>query len=126
MKNPDDPTKAINTRLLRRMQRAILKWPAHFNINRWGGGFRWTPQTKTAPDCGMAACLAGWAVALGRPGGITRQIHIYGTAVTVLGLTHPQATDLFSSVGSRYGPAFSPRQAVARIDRFLAAMRKPG
>ena len=56
MKNPEDARKPINARLLRRVQRAILKWPKSFDINDWGSNFEFHTG-KRAPDCGTEK---GW------------------------------------------------------------------
>lgn len=42
--------KSINTRLLRRIQKQILKEPRRFLMHRW--------------FCDTAACIGGWAIAL--------------------------------------------------------------
>lgn len=53
-----------NISLLRRIQKAILKYPDQFNMNWW---FQEADSRGQTPGrCGTAACIAGWGVALSR------------------------------------------------------------
>lgn len=48
----------MNVKLLKRIQRAIKRRPAQFNMDRWFS------QHPNVPHCGTTACLAGWALTL--------------------------------------------------------------
>jgi hypothetical protein len=52
----------MNVRLLRRIQRQILKEPKQFWMDAYFSSLmRWE-----IPNCGTTACIAGWATALGK------------------------------------------------------------
>lgn len=53
-----------NISLLRKIQKAILKYPNQFNMGWWFQ--ECDSQGDPAGRCGTAACIAGWAVALSR------------------------------------------------------------
>lgn len=48
----------MNVKLLRRIIKAIKKEPGQFDMRSW-----FTRQ-RGIPNCGTAACIGGWAVAL--------------------------------------------------------------
>lgn len=50
----------MNVRLLRRIQKQILKEPKQFDIDTWFA------IDSHAPNCGTTACIAGWAIALSK------------------------------------------------------------
>lgn len=58
---------ALNVRLLRRVKKAILKEPSQFVMGDWfvcdGTEGRHDIERKIK-NCGTAACIAGWTVAL--------------------------------------------------------------
>lgn len=51
----------MNTELLRKVQRAILREPKRYDQNDWHGG-----KEEISPDgsCGTVGCIAGWACAI--------------------------------------------------------------
>lgn len=55
----------MNVRLLRRVQKQILKEPRQFDMDDYFA----TKRTlgRNVPNCGTAACIAGWAIALSHP-----------------------------------------------------------
>lgn len=54
----------LNVRLLRRIQKALLKEPSQFNMEQY---FNDRSTTKRKPaNCGTAACIGGWAYALSK------------------------------------------------------------
>jgi len=55
----------MNTRLLRRIQRAILARPDQFEMDWWfQRTLRLGGKAIPASGCGTAACIAGWAIVL--------------------------------------------------------------
>lgn len=54
------PKSKINVRLLRAIQRQIAKEPRQFIMSSW---FK---KDDSYPNCGTAACVAGWAIAVSR------------------------------------------------------------
>lgn len=116
MKNTKDPKLNINVRLLRRIQRAILKWPHSFDMRELGS-MEFVPSKMKKPTCGSAQCIAGWAytIALDKPTRVATGGQIEASARQALGLTIQQAYDLFFPDNLRAGP----RQAVAAIDRLI-------
>lgn len=112
----------MNTKLLRRIQKQILKEPKQFDMSWW---FSTSPHI---PNCGTAACVAGWVMALHRgcsPHQASRLeiVDVSSYAQKLLSITPAQAQRLFHA---EYWPrrfrrysANSPKQAVARIEHFI-------
>ncbi len=48
----------MNTKLLRKIQKAIIKYPDQFDMSNW------FEKKKGIGRCGTSACLAGWAVTI--------------------------------------------------------------
>ena len=80
----------------------------HFNMNSWGsknGGeqvdINIEDLTDPADDCGTTCCIAGWALVMAK-GTLTWQDCWHDTVANqagdILGLTEPQAHDLFHQV----------------------------
>jgi hypothetical protein len=88
----------LNRRLLHRVKRYILEQPARLEMN---GFHNVLPEDEGGPACGTQACIAGWAVLLGknvpkmeRAGFIIKRS--WGeTARRLLGLTHLEAHHMF-------------------------------
>lgn len=69
MKKPTTKQKP-NVALLRKIQKAILKYPDQFNMAWWFQ--KKDSKGNLAGRCGTAACIAGWAVTLARVKNIER------------------------------------------------------
>lgn len=52
--------KIMNIKLLRKIQKAILKEPRQFDMDRWYS------FASSVPNCKTTACIAGWAIACDR------------------------------------------------------------
>lgn len=125
----------MNVRLLRRVQKKILKEPEQFLMERW-----YEHNPETVPNCGTAACIAGWAVALERrltPEQARKKIYNPGTisdfidyAASLLNIGRRDAEALFSrdawpdDLNSEYNKNRNNHKARARIaaeriDRFI-------
>ena len=120
----------VNTGLLRRIADRIEHEPQRYDQGLWGTehgvGF-FGGDARSPPGCGSAACVLGWAAALGpsRPPDRCRTADIYAAGVAALGLDQSAATRLsnvswpaewFRAAGltpaaPRVSPA--PREAVA-------------
>ena len=99
----------MNIELLKEVRDAILDEATPFNMNFWGVGVSqhtWWPSIgRRVGDCKTPACLAGWAVRLGRrkrrsPAPLNYDAHysteaISGAAASLLGLTEAGALRLF-------------------------------
>ncbi len=86
----------MNVRLLRRVQRAILKHPDQFNMRWWFHALDATG--RPAGGCGTAACIGGWALALSKkltPMQASRHDLHSSDYANLLGLTPDQADRLF-------------------------------
>ena len=63
MKSKNVITNPKTVNLLRKVQKQILLEPRQFDIQHW---FTMFPKNVTrVPNCGTAACIAGWAIAFG-------------------------------------------------------------
>ena len=119
----------INVRLLRRIQKQILKEPRQFQMAAWFT----TLGVDDIPNCGTAACIGGWAMALKRnwnpKTADERTVHEYSDAKKALGLDDIKGGRLFifgewpqqyQRVGKhKAGTKAFARQAVRRIDHFI-------
>lgn len=119
MKNAEDSSLKINVRLIRKIQRAITKWPENYNQFDFGRFFRFNAKKQKEPDCGSACCIAGWACALEgyEPAKLERNCRaprVFRKAMELLGLTYKQADELFS------GHKATPKRAVKALDRLIA------
>lgn len=121
-----EPNK-MNVRLLRRIQKQILKEPRQFQM--WDV-FSDHADDFAIPNCGTAACIAGWAITITsktNPAKAANIINSYRKAGTELGLEEWQADMLFNfgrwpaqfQKTSREGTRAFARQAVRRIDHFI-------
>lgn len=105
----------MNTRLLHKVQKAILAEPRQFNMDTWFSYF--DCEGKPPPGCGTAACIGGWAIALSK-----------NLTPRVLGLTVGQADRLFVKYlwptayrtrrAERTAKQYA-RNAAKRIDHFI-------
>lgn len=89
----------MNVRLLRRIQKQILKEPRQFEM--WGYFPLTLDTTEKIPNCGTAACIAGWSICL------TEKINpavardksnrwnVWRRAKKALGIKEMQANSLF-------------------------------
>ena len=124
----------MNVQLFREIQEAIRAEPEHFDMTMFFNG---NPVTK----CGTAACIGGWAVALGRlstPAVVANNLTIHEAAQfpTIangyLDITNSQGCQLYYMAGwpedlrneyytARAAKEFVKQADVAcrRIDRFL-------
>lgn len=130
----------LNVRLLRRIQRKILAEPAQFQMGQYFAtevnGID-LPREKI-PNCGTAACIAGWAVALSehrKPSRYIRLIERNSTTIKkackALGINNDptRVSRLFihsfwpSNLYARWYRAITLKQrakvAVAAIDQFI-------
>jgi len=114
MKNPEDPKLNINVRLLRRIQRAILKWPKSYDQSSFGPLFAFNAKKQKEPTCGTACCIAGWACALEGMPPADMYSDVPMQARELLGLTRDQAGELFQ------GRRATTKRAVKAIDRLIA------
>lgn len=122
----------INIRLLRRIQKAILKHHRQFDMSYWFTGRDATG--KPAGGCGTAGCIAGWAVHLARKNKTlaATRAEVESAAAEarqLLGLGAIEAGRLFfsehwpSDLHTRYVNAktsyLAARAAATRIERFI-------
>lgn len=111
----------MNVRLLRRIEKRILKEPGQFNMGVWVR--RWFPKSKRRP-CGTEACIAGWACLLSKSGNSS---DFQNTAIRLLGLSSEQSLRLFSFASwppqfqttAKEGTLTYARNAVRRIECFI-------
>jgi hypothetical protein len=116
----------LNVRLLRRIQKQILKEPRQFQMPRM---FDYRPAI---PNCGTAACIAGWAYTFSLKNATPERARqsavrlVRTSALDIaqekLGLDIYQAHRLFNY--SQWPFKFNldsnnPKQAVARIEHFI-------
>lgn len=145
--------KGINIPLLRKIQKQILKEPKQFDMTNWftqteskmrKSGDRFfteISQHSRIPNCGTAACIAGWAVAINNrlnPDQASawassehkNGLYFVGYAAELLGLDDDQGDRLFYEgnwpeefkfeMGKAYGKASKQAKvACARIDHFI-------
>lgn len=138
----------MNVRLLRRIQKQILKEPKQFEMHQW-----FVFQGVNVPNCGTTACIGGYAIALSTkqtPLEAARHIStkqfgktkcdlsdrskqkVETTARNLLGLTEEQGDRLFLEPDWPYKyrynsrgeaivtPKAKARNAVRRIDLFIS------
>ncbi len=131
----------MNIPLLRRIQKRILKEPRQFQMDNW---FNHSPSVY--PNCGTAACIAGWAVTMSMKKGNPKKIcqlltgalttdwtdndKITRKAMKFLQLDTPEAAkrlfiqsrwpSVFRFHPSSEGTPEYAANAVARIDHFIA------
>lgn len=113
----------MNVRLLRRIQKQIAKEPKQFDMGFW---FERKLPWKI-PNCGTAACIGGWAVALHNkvtPENARKCRRL--EPQEILELDYDQAGRLFYKqhwpdkfLENLKSPTASAKQAVARIDHFI-------
>jgi hypothetical protein len=124
----------LNVRLLRRIQRRILKEPRQFQMDDLYSATDDFGKEVTA-NCGTAACIAGWAVALSsgispREASIldsTGQQNTWGLAVKKLGLESGRPLFLVYEWPGKFWAAYEraktnrqqAKVAVARIEHFI-------
>lgn len=117
----------INVALLREIQKQILKSPKQFRM------WTWFVSDNSIPNCGTAACIAGWAIALKRKESPQKAYEWWwnsnGTlspfeiGKRALKLTNAQAGRLF--IPEHWPAQFHKKnaddaeQAVRRIDAFI-------
>lgn len=127
--------KKLNVRLLRRVQKAILKHPWQFEMSWWFDNTLHLSRSTLEPKgCGTAACIAGWAVHLtsgNKKLSQTRTLHgdAYD-AEDLLGLSCDQSCSLFNTGGwpsyfaTAYRQATNPetraKVAARRIEHFIS------
>lgn len=115
----------MNTRLLRRIQKQILKEPRQFVMDAFFSRMRY--DNKTIPNCGTAACIAGHAVSISHrltpEQSIRRFAYPAAAARTALELDREQGNNLFYFEQwprqFRKRSEDNPKQAVARIEHFI-------
>lgn len=126
----------MNVRLLRRIQKRILAEPLQFQMGHWftargdWSDFIDGHAPEMIPNCGTAACIAGWAVTLDlhkKPSEVEVN-SIEPRARRLLKLTLEQALRLFiinqwpqefSGDWAILTPRQKARRAVQRIDYFI-------
>ncbi|HEY0004402.1 MAG TPA: hypothetical protein VGB17_06295 [Pyrinomonadaceae bacterium] len=133
----------MKTRLLKKIQQAILEHPAHFDMDEWGARYKLENLVHDEPpesNCNTTACIAGWACVLTNshptfewkelPGfGLCVDDHEHHTG-SLLGLNQKQVDRLFYTCfwpkrfEARYERAkkntTKARIAAERIDHFIA------
>ncbi len=114
----------MNTKLLRKVQKQILKEPRQFHMQEWFS--RYVPWE--IPNCGTAACIGGWAVCLATkstPGDLTRLWRDTIDPDKVLDLSGEEGDRLFleSQWPARFKggktPEIRAERAAKRIDHFI-------
>lgn len=115
----------MNVVLLKRIQRQILKEPKQFDMRDWFS------TGSAIPNCGTAACVAGWACCLAKrlkPTTVRRlylinDFNTYAEAGAALELDGRQADRLFYfdewPAKFQRKPSHDAKQAVARISWFI-------
>lgn len=87
----------MNTLLLKKIRDQIKAEPRQFNIHDWFSGK--LPNGSTPANCGTAACIAGWSLALAtgqNPAKADKMpVGVYRFGKIVLGLNDDQAKRLF-------------------------------
>ena len=93
----------MNVELLRKVQKHILEEPKRFDMSTFA---EWVMGSKYAPTCGTTACIAGWAVFLGKNVTLsaetvrmtwTNALGFEDAARELLGINRLQAEKLFYS-----------------------------
>lgn len=78
----------MNVKLLEQVKAMILKFPEHVNMDMWSEGTL-IADKQSAPLCGTAGCIAGWALAV-EHGALTKEFvmdnNIAEAAAELLGL----------------------------------------
>ena len=97
-----NPKPKLNVRLLRRIQKQILAEPRQFFMSWWFTSDPDDVMSKKIPNCGTAACIGGWAVALSKKMKPERARIFHGGGIG------PLATSLIG-----LDPAFADRLFVA-------------
>jgi len=120
----------MNVKLLRKIQKAILKEPRRFEMGEWGMRLELGDvPDRHMPPCKTLACIAGHADLLTHPRLFQRAVNdddhnaIRVRAQEQLGLTDRQAEILFTEWDDAYDKLTTPLQrarwAVKRIDKFI-------
>lgn len=115
----------MNVELLRRVQKQILDEPRQFDMDGWFTQSIW--RGKAIPNCGTAACIGGWAIALSKrmtPSEASLSTtRIEETASRILDLTYGEAKRLFMfarwPLQFQIQPSNNVKQAVDRIEHFI-------
>lgn len=124
----------MNVKLLRKVKRHILAVPRRFVMSEVimreenDGPINWLNE-KPFPDCGTAACVAGWACLLANEGTVPENATAsMDEARELLGLTDGQADRLFmpSAWPKKFqkgtddsGTKATAKVAAARIEYFI-------
>ena len=125
----------MNKKLLLRVKAQILAEPKQFIMGTWYTNFPdifdgdlW--EGVKVPNCGTAACIAGWIVALHNNIKLNKAIGGHGTAAMYLNIRRYEANRLFyvenwpGDLRARWDNAKSLEEraqiAAERIDRFIA------
>ncbi len=118
---------SLNVKLLRRVRDKILKEPLQFEMSQWYT----LALDHPIPNCGTAACIAGWAIALAEkksPAACYDTNNIQGKAMRLLGIEDdPWKLFAVSSWPIRYQNQFyntgslkvRARIAARRIDAYI-------
>lgn len=134
----------MNVKLLEKVKAAILAEPAQFLMTTWFAdsdddySYRPYDRARKVPNCGTAACIAGWALTIGRryrnPRNAASRLGREGSigldAARAIGVPYRFAQMLFivsywpHAFKERWSMASTPLQrarvAAQRIDRFIA------
>ena len=116
--------KKINVELLREVRAAILKWPNYYNQGNYGANFKYDPQHMQEPECGSAACIAGWSVVLGDKCSLDGMVlaGVMARARQLLGVSWLQSEKLFyHKAGHEYLWEVTAQEAATAIDNFIAS-----
>jgi len=115
----------MNIKLLKQIRKQILKEPKQFYMGEW-----FTTVTEThIPNCGTAACIGGWAIALAKKVNPAQahDIFLRNTMLPeeLLELECDEAERLFytgnwpQEFTGGSTPAIKAKKAAARIDHFI-------
>jgi hypothetical protein len=115
----------MSVKLLRKVEKAILKEPKRFCMGTWGD-----LAQRDAPVCGTVGCIAGWAALLNvteNPDEFRKHVDMMTqkNGKRALKLTLPQCRRLFFLSGwpSKFQTLFlrgdSVKAAVKRIEHFI-------
>lgn len=132
--------KPQTIKLLRQVKRKILAEPRQFQMGVFFSDFINTD--RTIPNCGTAACIGGWAIALSKKLNPANADHFvycesraaaFDLARSTLGITIPQSIALFRAdmwpqpfakppnvdFDSTDSPAHNAKLAARRIEHFI-------
>jgi hypothetical protein len=118
----------LNVKLLRKIKKHVEEEPRRLIMARWqqkgraGELVEDEAATFNLPECGTAACIAGWAVNLS---GKKIETDVGARAMTLLGLTFEQSQNLFNTgnwpgdYGDKFDNETSPERRVKILGKLI-------